>query len=53
MDLNSASTTEWLKRRIAAEPYWFHRMELPGGPVTPGWSNPKIDKLPHFALPET
>ena len=24
---------------------------FPGGIVTPGWSDPKVDKLPHFGLP--
>ena len=27
-------------------------MELPGGLVTPGWSDPRIDKLPYFGLPD-
>lgn len=27
---------QWLKSQIDAEPYWFHRMELPDGLVTPG-----------------
>ena len=25
-------------------------MELPGGVITPGWSDPREDKLPHFGL---
>jgi len=44
--------TKWLRSQIEAEPYWFHRMELPGGLVTPGWSDPKVDKLPYFGLPD-
>lgn len=48
----TVTVDEWLRSRIAAEPYWFHKMELPGGLQTPGWSDPKIDKLPHFGLPE-
>ena len=52
MDVRSLAVDEWLRRRIAEEPYWFHRIALPGGLVTPGWSDPKIDKLPHFGLPE-
>jgi len=52
MDARSLNVDEWLKRRIAEEPYWFHRIELPGGLVTPGWSDPRVDKLPHFGLPE-
>jgi tRNA (mo5U34)-methyltransferase len=42
---------DWLRAQVEAEPYWFCKMELPGGIVTPGWSNPKVDKLPHFGLP--
>jgi tRNA (mo5U34)-methyltransferase len=45
-------TVEWLERQIAAETYWFHRIALPGGVVTPGWSDPRTEKLPYFGLPE-
>ena len=51
MDTNSLTVSEWLRNRVAEEPYWFHRIELPGGIVTPGWSDPKVDKLPHYGLP--
>jgi tRNA (mo5U34)-methyltransferase len=27
-----------LAARVAASPYWYHRIELPGGVVTPGWA---------------
>lgn len=27
-----------LKAAIATFPYWYHRIELPGGVVTPGWA---------------
>lgn len=27
-----------LLAKIAAEPFWYHRIELPGGIVTPGWA---------------
>lgn len=27
-----------LARRVAAQPYWYHKIELPGGVVTPGWA---------------
>jgi tRNA (mo5U34)-methyltransferase len=43
---------QWLKSQIDAEDYWFHRIELPGGLVTPGWSFPKVEKLPYFGLPD-
>jgi len=31
-------TSEELKARVARFPYWYHRIELPGGVVTPGWA---------------
>jgi tRNA (mo5U34)-methyltransferase len=40
-----------LKERVEAEPYWFLQMDLVDGVVTPGWSNPAVDKLPYFGLP--
>ena len=43
---------DWLRARIQEEPYWFLKMELPGGLVTPGWSDPKLDKLPYYGLPD-
>lgn len=53
MDKVAALTVnDWLKSQIASEPYWFHRMELPGGLVTPGWNDPKVEKLPYFGLPD-
>jgi tRNA (mo5U34)-methyltransferase len=27
-----------LRAKIAAVPFWYHRIELPGGVVTPGWA---------------
>jgi tRNA (mo5U34)-methyltransferase len=46
------TVSDWLKSQIEAESYWFHRIELPGGLVTPGWNDPKATKLPHFGLPD-
>jgi tRNA (mo5U34)-methyltransferase len=43
---------EWLRAVVAAEPYWFHKMDLGNGIVTGGWSEPAVDKLPYFGLPE-
>jgi len=43
---------EWLKQQVGAEPYWFQRMELRPGLETPGWSNPALEKLPYFGLPD-
>ena len=45
------SFEEWLKSQIDAEPYWFHRIELFPNLITPGWSNPVAEKVPHFGLP--
>jgi tRNA (mo5U34)-methyltransferase len=43
---------EWIKSQVAQEPYWFHAIELFPDFITPGWSNPRIDKLPWFGLPD-
>jgi len=43
---------EWFRARVEAEPYWFHRITLADGLVTPGWSDPETDKLPRFGLPQ-
>jgi tRNA (mo5U34)-methyltransferase len=43
---------DWVRSQIETEPYWFHRIELPNGVVTPGWNDPRIEKLPYFGLPE-
>ena len=31
-------TPEELRQRIAAFPYWYHRIELTDGVITPGWA---------------
>lgn len=43
---------DWISAQVAAESYWFHRIELPDGSVTPGWNDPKTEKLPYFGLPD-
>jgi tRNA (mo5U34)-methyltransferase len=50
-DGTALSYRQWLKARIDHEQYWFHRIELAPGLVTPGWSDPVTDKLPYFGLP--
>ena len=45
-------TVTSLRERVEAEPYWFMRMDLGDGIITPGWSDPTHDKLPWFGLPE-
>jgi tRNA (mo5U34)-methyltransferase len=34
-----------------AIPDWFHKLDLGNGLVTPGWSDPVVQKLPYFGLP--
>jgi tRNA (mo5U34)-methyltransferase len=51
-EIDEIGHVEWLRAAVAAEPYWFHKMHLGHGIVTGGWSEPEIDKLPHFGLPE-
>jgi 2-polyprenyl-3-methyl-5-hydroxy-6-metoxy-1,4-benzoquinol methylase len=46
------SFTDWVREQIAAEPYFFQKIELAPGIVTPGWSDPLVDKQPYFGLPE-
>jgi tRNA (mo5U34)-methyltransferase len=43
---------ERLRAAVAAEQYWFHKMDLGHGIVTGGWSEPAVDKLPFYGLPE-
>jgi tRNA (mo5U34)-methyltransferase len=46
------SFIEWLRAEVYKEGYWFHRIELAPDLTTPGWSDPKTEKLPHFGLPD-
>lgn len=50
--MSGISFEGWVRQQVREEPYWFHRMELYPDLTTPGWSDPKVDKLPHFGLPE-
>lgn len=43
---------EWVQSQVAKESYWFHRIELFRDLATPGWSDPRTDKLPYFGLPQ-
>lgn len=40
---SSANDAESLRQRVQAFPYWYHRIELPGGVVTPGWAPIDVD----------
>ncbi len=44
--------TDTLRAEIAKHPYWFHKIDLGNGVVTPGWSDPLREKLPHFGMPD-
>ena len=50
-DLTALTYQGWLKSQVEGEAYWFHRIELAPDLITPGWSDPKVDKLPYFGLP--
>ena len=41
--------TEELRKRVEAIPYWYHRIELPDGIVTNGWSPLCADR---YAIPD-
>jgi tRNA (mo5U34)-methyltransferase len=41
-----------VRQQVEAEPYWFQRIELGPAFATPGWSDPRTEKLPYFGLPE-
>lgn len=34
----SVMSTSTLQNDVASHPFWYHRIELPGGIVTPGWA---------------
>ena len=38
-----------LEAQVNAFPYWYHRIELPGGVVTPGWAPRNPD---HYFVPQ-
>jgi tRNA (mo5U34)-methyltransferase len=46
------SFIDWVRSQVESESYWFQRIELAPGLFTPGWSDPRVDKLPHFGLPD-
>ncbi len=49
---SETSHLDRLRELVDREDYFFHKMELPGGIVTPGWSDPALEKLPYYGLPE-
>jgi tRNA (mo5U34)-methyltransferase len=40
---------ETLRQQVAAFPFWYHKIELPGGIVTPGWAPISV---PSYGVPE-
>jgi tRNA (mo5U34)-methyltransferase len=40
----------WIEAEVSNENYWFHQIELSQNLITPGWSNPRIEKLPYYGL---
>jgi tRNA (mo5U34)-methyltransferase len=49
--MSHESLQDWVKSQVEAESYWFHRIELFPGLITPGWSDPRVEKVPYFGLP--
>jgi tRNA (mo5U34)-methyltransferase len=46
------SFRDFVRRQVAAQPYFFHRIRLWDDFYTPGWSDPEREKLPYYGLPE-
>ena len=44
---SSITYEAWLRSKVENEKYWFHKIELAPDFITPGWSDPKVDKLPY------
>jgi tRNA (mo5U34)-methyltransferase len=52
IDPHSMPFSDWIAYQVRAEPYWFQKIEVLPGLVSPGWSDPLVDKLPYFGLPK-
>lgn len=46
------SFADWVQQQVEAERYWFQKIELTPNLVTPGWSDPRNEKMPLFGMPE-
>lgn len=46
------SVREFVAHQIKAEPYWFQKIEVLPGLYSPGWSDPAVDRLPYYGLPQ-
>lgn len=42
---------ELVRQQVAAEPYWFQKIEVLPGLFSPGWSDAAKEKLPYYGLP--
>jgi tRNA (mo5U34)-methyltransferase len=51
-DKSEITFEHWIERKVEAEPYWFHKMEVLPGLFSPGWSDAAVEKLPHYGLPQ-
>ncbi|MEP7288887.1 MAG: DUF1698 domain-containing protein [Chloroflexota bacterium] len=49
--LSTVPFKDWVRAQVEGESYWFHKIQLAPDLITPGWSNPKEEKLPHYGLP--
>jgi tRNA (mo5U34)-methyltransferase len=45
-------TTLTLAQRVASAGPWFHQIRLTSDLVTPGWSDPTVEKMPYYGLPD-
>jgi tRNA (mo5U34)-methyltransferase len=47
-ELRQGLEPDELRRRVAEFPYWYHKIALPGGVVTPGWAPlaPEVYRVP-------
>jgi len=46
------SITKWIRHQVDAEFYWFQKIEVLPGVFSSGWSDPAVEKLPYYGLPE-
>jgi SAM-dependent methyltransferase len=47
-----SSTGQFIRHQVESEPYWFQKIEVYPGYFSPGWSDPRAEKLPYYGLPE-
>ncbi len=43
---------DWIRHQVVAEEYWFQKIEVLPGVYSSGWSDPRVEKLPFYGLPE-